>query len=553
MTHPASGLPTYRPSGHVPTAGSGRVALIGLPLVCVTGGLYGMLVSARWHTAKVLIAAVLVSILVAALVCMVLKAAHSRSSRFNTGAAWGLAFAFLWSRWVVALAQLVGWAAVWAAASPLRLPLELFVLAQRLPESGGDHAWFGWYLLAWLLEAILFGGFFVAVARDQAGEPYSERTEAWADKAFEGELYLAGGASAGLGSMLASEGTSVLLRMEPAALLAAAPIASQWWTVRVIGRAVPADESACWLDVAVVVNEREQDGKIKSTKQPVVMAWQVNQQDFEAVRGCLAVSAPELGLASEPPAASAEAEEGIGEHTTPIALQPAVTALDAGNFSLAYALAQAQRQHPQAGVQLDATRLCAIALARMERWAEAFDEYHRLFDLAPDAHTALDLATTSIKFGELLRGQAWFERAEQLNLQSHQMPSAALRTAFLSALSQEGELAACLPHIEWLAQAYRTLRLTDSHLLWTRGLPFFSVFLQKSEPVLRHAFGDAEARNWYLRLRDAVEVSMARRKSTRSYAPGPADPGLLEKAPATSAGARASSTVKVTAARRSRS
>ena len=118
---------------------------------------------------------------------------------------------------------------------------------------------------------------------------------------------------------------------------------------------------------------------------------------------------------------------------------------------------------------------------------------------------ALQAATMAVMAGELVLGQAWFEQAERLNAEHHDMASPALRTRFISALEQAGELSACMPHLEWLAQAYKAHTLTDSHLLWTRGLPPFGVFLEKALPILTTTLNAHDVRKWYDSLRVAVD------------------------------------------------
>jgi hypothetical protein len=150
--------------------------------------------------------------------------------------------------------------------------------------------------------------------------------------------------------------------------------------------------------------------------------------------------------------------------------------------------------------------MCALAWSRLGHWRDAFDEFHRLFELESTAHNALQLATTSVMAGELVRGEAWFERALEINGETGEVPPAQARTEYLSALTAASEYSICMPHLEWLAHAYRSARITDSHFLWTRGLPFFTVFLEKSLPILEAVLPRQDVMVWYQSLRSDLDA-----------------------------------------------
>lgn len=112
---------------------------------------------------------------------------------------------------------------------------------------------------------------------------------------------------------------------------------------------------------------------------------------------------------------------------------------------------------------------------------------------------------TSVVDGQLLRGQAWFEKADEINRQTKEIPQPLLRTNFLSALEQAGEFSAAKPHLDWLANAYRAARTTDDHQLWVYGLPFFRVFLNKSLTILRVCYIEQDVKVWYESMRDELD------------------------------------------------
>ena len=273
--------------------------------------------------------------------------------------------------------------------------------------------------------------------------------------------------------------------------------ASEWSTLKVTGYKVEADPLASWLDVELLSHRRDTEGKVKVNSTDLVKAWALSPDDYAAVMEYF------RGGARNPPLEEPAAED---VRPTPPALESAVAALQEGDFAQAILLATPHRQHPDTLVRADALRLCALSQSNMAQWAPAFADFHELFELEPTAHNALQLATTSVMAGELKRGQAWFERADMLNREGGEMPPGRLRTAFLSALEQAGEPAACLPHLEWLARAYRALSVTDSHVVWSHGLPFLGDFLEKSLPLLRAAVPETEIRAWYLSLREDLDA-----------------------------------------------
>lgn len=149
--------------------------------------------------------------------------------------------------------------------------------------------------------------------------------------------------------------------------------------------------------------------------------------------------------------------------------------------------------------------MCGVSLSRLSRWHEAFDHYHHLFELEDNAFNALQLATTSVMAGELLRGEAWFAKAVELNTQDSEMPPARLRTVYLSALENAGEYEASAPHLDWLAQGYMAMRITDDTFVWARGFPFFAEFLRKSQHLLSHALQGQDLKAWYERMAESLD------------------------------------------------
>lgn len=133
----------------------------------------------------------------------------------------------------------------------------------------------------------------------------------------------------------------------------------------------------------------------------------------------------------------------------------------------------------------------------MRRYPEAFPYWLALFGQEPNAHNALQLATTSVMCGELDRGEAWLMKFDEINEQTHELSSVSARTQFISALTQSGHMAAALPYLAWLRDVYAHVRITDTHFLYMRGIPFFSNFLESSLPILKASLPDDAIVEWF--------------------------------------------------------
>jgi len=173
-------------------------------------------------------------------------------------------------------------------------------------------------------------------------------------------------------------------------------------------------------------------------------------------------------------------------------LAPALEAYQQGQHEAAIAAAA-----PYANRHADANRLCALAYSDMRRYPEAFPYWLALFEQEPSAHNALQLATTSVMCGELKRGEAWLMKFDEINEQTHEMSSVTARTQFISSLTQSGHMAEALPYLDWLRDVYARVRITDSHFLYMRGIPFFPSFLENSLPVLKASMPNDKIVDWY--------------------------------------------------------
>lgn len=472
-------LTTYRPNG---VAGARAWLVFVLMGVSLAGALgYGLAWAQALSSGIIMstICVFLAAVVIGVAFAVLAEQSHSRNVNINTAVAVVLMSSLLVVRW-------------WGAG--IMTQPELYDLIMQAPISD----WWSEAIGA-ILEAIVVGFIAVFMMRNQALTPYSESNKKWAIKGFSGELWADSASVSEVQNGLQADGVGYLLDMIPAAHLGAAPVASMWRTIEVQGYWVEADTAARWLTIKVKTHQRDSDGKIKTQEEDVLKNGVVLHEDYEAVRSILDdAGAQQAKSESQQPTSSSEP-------ITPTVLQPAVTALEAEQFSVCVSLAQAHCQHPDRQTQADAWRLCALALSRMNKWDQAFDHFHHLFELEPSVLNALQLATTSVMSGELTRGEAWFAKSIELNEQELAMPPARLRTAYLSALENAGEFEATQLHLDWLAQGYVAMRITDDHFVWSKGFPFFAEFLAKSHSLLSNVLPELELRAWYDRMNGLLD------------------------------------------------
>lgn len=495
-------MEAYQPSGRLSARTLPVLLLAGIPCALLMGWVYAHAVAQiSWIPLSVLVAAFL-CVLIGVVVNVLLTAAHSRSPRFNLIAAGSLALVVLWGRWITTLLMYrqTHEAADFSVSGPWGWIQILGSFAAWKQASLEGEASVAMLVLGWALECFVMVTMVAFIGKTAAQEPFSEAARAWAKKEFEGELFWPGGSSDMLLGSLRDKGPALLLQLLRAAELTEASIASQWWTVQVEGHSVPSDATARWLRISIVVHTRDNTGKVKSQDQPVLDMWQVDETDYTSIASRVSGSTTSETQAEEP-----ASKYKSTERPTPAELEPAFTAFKGENFRVALSLTEAHWQHPSANVRADAHRLAALSHARLEQWRQAFEQYHALFEIEPSAFNALQLATTSVMCNELLRGQAWFEKADQINQDAGELPPPRLRTEYLSALEKAGEFAIAMPHLDWLADAYRAVKNTDDHFLWSHGLPFFGQFLSKSLPILQATHSDQGVQAWYTQMRDALD------------------------------------------------
>jgi hypothetical protein len=473
-------LRTYQPSGLVGARAWLIAFAVGLPAALGSGWVLAWAQSSCsgfWATAICSVVAAFVAFVGLG---MVADGMHARHRGVLTGVGLMLMLVMMAARWAFTLGWPQGDMASW-------------------PLVQADGQWDWGLALGAVAEAAFIVLMGVLSFRGQTKTPYSETAHAWARQSMQGELWCTDDQGSLL-SALKQRGAAHLLDMPRAMDLQVTPASAAWQTLQVSGLWVEADTSARWLNLTQVAHTRDHQGKVKASATNWLENWLVSDGDYRAIARHLATPGREAAKATEGGAhLSAEAAP------TPPELMPALAAMDAGQHQAALSLAQPFRQHPEAAVQADAIRLCAMALSRMARWPEAFETYHQLFALESTVFNALQLATTSVMAGELLRGQAWYDKTMALNHEGAEMPDARLCTAYLSALEQAGEFEATQPHLDWLAAGYQALRITDDHFLWSRGLPFFSEFLRKATELQRPFKDEAGLRAWFEAMRSDLD------------------------------------------------
>lgn len=496
MKKPANAVfPTYAPSGKFPWQAPFKALLYGIPGAALLGALYALLLHYSPAALISVFGLMLFSVLSGVMCCMVLKTAHSRSLPFNAMVGGILGFVMLWVHWALwmrmgfdAGPQLAGH---FITSGPVGWVSMLILLDQRLRELEPERFMVNWLSLLWFVEAAILVWLPALIAKMQAQDTYSETARAWAEDDINGELWWDGGMSSELRSRLEEEGVDFLCRL-PRAVEIGTPVASQWWTVGVKGQKVESDPTARWITISVVEQKRDENGKVKSTRTPIVVNWNIDAADYARLAEHLTRSTSNFAIAADAP--------------TPRELEAAVAAMQADQFAEAIELADPLRNHSDPALRADTLRLTALCLARLEKWEKAFDEYHALFAIERSALNALQLATTSVMAGELARGQTWFEKASQINIDTEEMPWPTLHTNFLSALGNAGQWAAGLPHIEWLRDMYQSVVISDDHFLFMRDMPFLSVFFEKSLPVLQASMSGQEVIAWYAAMAQHLDA-----------------------------------------------
>lgn len=380
-----------------------------------------------------------------------------------------------------------GWYAHWAAwlaiadaggfASLLGAPQDMWRFGMVLAENEVRHVAGmrieGSALVAgWLVEFILLTTVPRSLARGAAEEPFCELSDSWAAP-FELPRRFA----------WIEEPHVVVHRLETApgellSILGASvgPDASRYSAVTLYRTA---GEPFVSIDNVKVERDAKKE---KKTTRPVIAYLRLPGMDAERIiEECSAPTAMDAGAAQADPPELAEAIDHLG----------------AGRLEEALAGAMPHATATQDGLRIDAIRLCAMASARLGRWAESLRYWNALCDEEPSAFNALQTGCCCAMTGDTARGEEWIAWARERNAASREMPDPQIVTSFITALTQSGQAARAMPYLEQMRAIYTGLGCLDATSLLVRRAPLFGIFLQNSLPIVRAVLGQEEGRAWY--------------------------------------------------------
>lgn len=179
-------------------------------------------------------------------------------------------------------------------------------------------------------------------------------------------------------------------------------------------------------------------------------------------------------------------------------MEGAIALYQSGNLLDAFNQAKQLTSTHNEALNTDAIRLCALSSAALSNWNVFYPYWRQLFEqYEPTAHNAAQVASVLVKCQKVNEAEIWFQKA--LNLASDDkdfiVPQAIVN--FVSALQQENYLKQTLPYLEQLKSAYEAYHVTDSHFLYMRGMPFFSVFLDNTYATIKAVMPYEQAKHWY--------------------------------------------------------
>ncbi|MGF6271890.1 hypothetical protein ABIB38_000232 [Massilia sp. UYP11] len=388
-----------------------------------------------------------------------------------------------------------GWYAHWAAwlaiadagsfSSLLGAPQDMWRFGMMLAEHDVRHVAGmrieGSALVAgWIAECILLTTLPRSLARSAAEEPFCELTNSWATPVALPRKFA-----------WIEEPDVVVHRLEtaPTELLSilGAGVATDAVRYGAVTLYRTAGDPFVSIDNVKVERDAKKENKEqKKTTRSVIAYLRLPGMDADRIiEACSAASATQnttnTGQAQADPPELAEAIDHLG----------------AGRLEQALAGAVPHVAATQDGVRIDAIRLCAMASARLGRWAESLLYWHALCDEEPNAFNALQTGCCCAMTGDPARGEEWIAWARARNAASQEMPDPQIVTSFISALTQSGQAARAMPYLEQMRAIYTDLGCTDATLLFVRRAPLFGAFLQDSLPIVRAVLDQEEGRAWY--------------------------------------------------------
>ncbi|MDY0963262.1 hypothetical protein [Massilia sp. CFBP9026] len=380
-----------------------------------------------------------------------------------------------------------GWYAHWAAwlaiadagsfASLLAAPHDMWRFGMLLAENEVRHVAGmrieGSALVAgWIVEFILLTTLPRSLARGAAEEPFCELSGDWATP-FELPRRFA----------WIEEPHVAVHRLEtaPGELFSILGAGVEADAARYSAVTLFRTEGDPFVSIDNVQVERDAK-KEKKTTRPVIAYLRLPGMDAERIIDeCSAPTAMETGQAQADPPELVDAIDHLG----------------AGRLEEALAGAMPHAAATQDGLRIHAIRLCAMASARLGRWAESQRYWHALCHEEPGAFNALQTGCCCAMTGDTARGEEWIAWARERNATSREMPDPQIVTSFISALTQSGQAARAMPYLEQMRALYTGLGCNDATTLFARRVPLFGTFLQNSLPIVCAVLGQEEGRAWY--------------------------------------------------------
>jgi hypothetical protein len=408
-----------------------------------------------------------------------------------------------WMGKLGALIGLVGWYCQWAAYSAFLLqdshmsgtslvqsftdslarPHYIVGVAAGLFEAGvgvfGGFRIAGWVLaMAWLAELWLLLGFPHLFGRNQAGEPFCESSNSWAEKIELPYKFAFVDNAHDVAQSLRDDFEQLSLVLKPWS-----EGGPRSYAKVTLYRCRGGGDAYISITNTAVVSTK---GKVEETGRLVTDLLRFPGHDPEEVIRQYAQPAP--GETDSP-----------GMPTGPSApeLSEAIENLEAERYEAALDSAAPHVIAPDRGLRVDAVRLSALATARLGRWNESRSFWVRLFDEEPTAHNALQVATASVMAGDVARGEEWIVKAKEINTVSQDVSGMLILTNFVTALTQSGQMNVAMRYLDEIKACYESLGMTDPTYLYIRKVPLFSAFLDNSKPVIRAALGQEQGKAWY--------------------------------------------------------
>ncbi|SFZ77386.1 hypothetical protein [Chitinimonas taiwanensis] len=215
---------------------------------------------------------------------------------------------------------------------------------------------------------------------------------------------------------------------------------------------------------------------------------------------------------SNTPAASSIAPSTVSQDSAIVStpnteLSAAQAALALDDFSAALAHAEAVLDAEDKALRSDALQIALTAARELGQWQRVYDYSQKGFEQAPTVFHALQLALAAIQLQDLRRGEAWMEKAVEINLRRKDISPMLLRVRFVDALCQQQLFSQALPHLDWMKSLYLPFHHTDPATLGLRGWPSFADFLAQSWPVVSAALVPSQVQVWYASMLPYVDAA----------------------------------------------